>query len=90
LRVAALPQSLSLSSAVKGIRLIVASVPQGLARTQLIRLGIVEGEEIRCIERLPGGTVVIGKSRQEIAIGAALAETILIEPAGAEEDSRSC
>jgi Fe2+ transport system protein FeoA len=50
----------------------------------------VEGEEIRCIERLPGGTVVIGKSRQEIAIGAALAETILIEPAGAEEDSRSC
>jgi Fe2+ transport system protein FeoA len=90
LTVGGFPGSLSLSSAVKGIRLIVTGVPEGRARTQLIRLGIMEGEEIRCIERLPGGTVVIEKSRQEIAIGAALAETILIEPAGAEEDSRSC
>jgi Fe2+ transport system protein FeoA len=31
---------------------------------------------------MPGGTVVIEKNRQEIAIGAALAKTILVERYG--------
>jgi Fe2+ transport system protein FeoA len=63
----------------KGSRWIVVDIPEGKSRAQLIRLGILEGEAIRCIERLPGGTVVIEKNRQEIAIGAALAKTILVE-----------
>lgn len=62
----------------KGSRLVVIEIPEGRSRTQLIRLGVVKGEFIRCLERLPGGTVVIQKHRQEIAIGATLARTILV------------
>ena len=45
----------------------------------------MKGEVVRCIERLPGGTVVIEKNRQEIAIGAALAKTIIVDSFSAEE-----
>jgi Fe2+ transport system protein FeoA len=45
----------------------------------------MKGEVVQCIERLPGGTVVIEKNRQEIAIGASLAKTIIVEAAGTEE-----
>jgi Fe2+ transport system protein FeoA len=71
-----------LDGATKGSRLIILAIPQGQCRTQLIRLGVLVGEVIRCIERMPGGTVVIEKNRQEIAIGAALAKTILVERYG--------
>jgi ferrous iron transport protein A len=68
----------------KGSRLVVIEIPEGRSRTQLIRLGVVKGEFIRCLERLPGGTVVIQKHRQEIAIGATLARTILVAYVNAE------
>jgi Fe2+ transport system protein FeoA len=70
---------LPLHSVTRGSRLIVVEIPEGRSRIQLIRLGVLEGEMIKCIERMPGGTVVIEKNRQEIAIGAALARTILVE-----------
>ena len=73
----------ALSSAAKGSQLLITDIPAGRARTQLIRLGIMKGEVVRCIERLPGGTVVIEKNRQEIAIGASLARTITVANAGA-------
>jgi Fe2+ transport system protein FeoA len=79
------PKSTSLSSAVKGSQLLIIDIPQGRARTQLIRLGIMKGEVVRCIERLPGGTVVIEKNRQEIAIGVSLAKTIVVASAQAEQ-----
>ncbi|MFA3781540.1 ferrous iron transport protein A [Melioribacteraceae bacterium 4301-Me] len=47
-------------------------------KAQLIRLGIAEGDVVKCIERLPGGTVIIQKNRQEIAIGLELAKKIKI------------
>jgi ferrous iron transport protein A len=72
-----------LSSAHKGSRVLIADIPAGRARTQLIRLGIMKGEVVRCIERLPGGTVVIEKNRQEVAIGASLARTITVADVGA-------
>jgi Fe2+ transport system protein FeoA len=75
-------KSLSLSLAGKGSRLRIISVPEGRDRTQLIRLGIMNGEVVRCIERLPGGTIVIEKNRQEIAIGASLARTMMVDSAG--------
>ncbi len=62
------------------------AVPEGRSRTQLIRLGIMKGEVVRCIERLPGGTVVIEKNRQEIAIGASLAKTIIVDVAEDREE----
>jgi len=69
----------------KGSRLVIVEIPEGRSRSQLIRLGVVKGEFIRCLERLPGGTVVIQKHRQEIAIGVTLARTILVAYVNTEQ-----
>lgn len=73
----------------KGSRAVVVETPEGQNRSKLIRLGVIKGEFIRCLERLPGGTVVIQKHRQEIAIGVALARTILVAYANAEEQTKA-
>ena len=49
-------------------------------RSQCIRLGLAPGSTISCIERLPGGTVVLQSARQEIALGRSLAERISLRP----------
>jgi len=67
-----------LDQVTKGSSLLIIDIPEGRSRERLIRLGILKGQLIKCIERLPGGTVVIEKNRQEIAIGATLAKTILV------------
>ena len=72
----------------RGSRLIILEIPDGRAKAQLIRLGVVKGQFIRCLERLPGGTIVIQKHRQEIAIGAALARSILVAYASSEHPSK--
>lgn len=54
----------------------ITSLPQGVLKAQFVRLGIHEGEKVRCLERLPGGTIVLQKNRQQIAIGKKLAEQI--------------
>lgn len=59
----------------QGLR--IQSVPASV-RTFFLRLGIGEGEVIQCFERLPGGTVVIQKNRQQIAIGHTLARQIMV------------
>jgi ferrous iron transport protein A len=71
-------EEIPLSLASKGSVLLVLEVPDGRSRAQLIRLGILKGEIVRCIEKLPGGTVVIQKNRQEIAIGVSLAKSIIV------------
>lgn len=43
-----------------------------------IRFGLLEGEMVTCFERLPGGTVVIEKNRQQIAVGVSLACQIMV------------
>jgi Fe2+ transport system protein FeoA len=72
-------KNLSLSRVTRGKKFVILNIPQGRPRTQLIRLGIMRGEIIKCVERLPGGTVVVEKNRQEIAIGSSLAEAILVD-----------
>jgi len=62
----------------KGSRVIIVEVPDGKSKSQLIRLGITTGEFIRCLERLPGGTIVIEKNRREVAIGVTLAKSIFV------------
>lgn len=62
----------------KGSRVIIVDIPEGKSKDQLIRLGILKGELVKCLETLPGGTIVIEKNRQEIAIGVSLARTILV------------
>ncbi|MGD0590618.1 MAG: FeoA family protein [Bacteroidota bacterium] len=69
----------------KGSRVWIVQVPEGKAKSQLIRLGILKGEFIRCLERLPGGTVVIEKNRREIAIGMSLAKSIFVAYANTEQ-----
>ena len=71
-------ETVPLHTLLKGKRARIVQVPEGKGKNQLIRLGILSGEFIRCIERLPGGTMVIEKDRREIAIGMPLAKTILV------------
>lgn len=54
------------------------SLPRGTLRAQLIRLGLSEGVLVVCFERLPGGTVVLKKNRQLIAIGHELAKAVFV------------
>jgi ferrous iron transport protein A len=63
----------------------ICSVPAGVIFTQFIRFGISEGERVMCVERLPGGTVVVQKNRQQIAIGHNLAKQIFVVVIDAEE-----
>ncbi len=62
----------------KGNFLTIVNLPSGLIKVQLMRLGILEGDKLFCLERLPGGTIIIQKNRQEIAIGYELAKQIKI------------
>jgi len=57
----------------------IISVPSGKLRTQFIRLGINEGERVICLERLPGGTIVVQKNRQQIALGHQLARQVIVQ-----------
>ncbi len=56
----------------------IIKLPTGDIKSQLIRLGITEGDNLKCIHKLPGGTIVVKKNRQEIAIGYDLAKKIKI------------
>ncbi len=56
----------------------ILSLPHGTLRAQFIRVGIHEGEKVHCIERLPGGTIVLQRNRQQIAIGHQLAKQISV------------
>ena len=81
--------SIPLHRVTKGSRLVILEIPEGRCRAQLIRLGVVKGEFIRCLERLPGGTIVIQNHRQEIAIGVTLARSILVAYANTENQSKA-
>lgn len=70
--------NLTLDKAKKGTFITILSLPSGLYKMQLIRLGLTEGMKVFCLERLPGGTIVLQRNRQEIAIGFDLAKKINI------------
>lgn len=53
-------------------------LPTGDIRSQFIRLGLVEGAVVFCLEKLPGGTIVLEFSRQEVALSGDLARSITI------------
>ncbi|MGE5402419.1 MAG: FeoA family protein [Ignavibacteriales bacterium] len=69
----------TLDKARKGTYVLILSLPAGVLKVQLIRLGITEGAKVYCLERLPGGTIVLQRNRQEIAIGYDLAKKIEID-----------
>lgn len=73
-------QPVSLSTVQRGSRARIVAVPDGRTKAQLIRLGLHQGEFVKCLQRLPGGTMLVEKNRQEIAIGAVLARAIMVVP----------
>jgi ferrous iron transport protein A len=68
----------TLDKSKKGLFIIIMKLPDGNYKSQLIRMGISEGDKLKCLQRLPGGTVVVQKNRQEIAIGYDLAKKIKV------------
>jgi len=62
-----------------GTEVEIHSLPAGTIKTQFVRLGIIEGTKVKCAYRLPGGTVVISKRHQEIAIGSDIAKKIIVK-----------
>lgn len=77
---------ISLNVSPPGEWLRICSVPGGVIFTQFIRFGINEGERVMCVERLPGGTIVLQKNRQQIAIGHNLAKQIFVVVIEAQEE----
>jgi ferrous iron transport protein A len=69
----------NLSEIKQGSIVTIVSLPDGVLKSQFIRFGIFEGQTVRCLEKLPGGTMVIEKNRQEIAIGGELAKKIVVQ-----------
>lgn len=61
-----------------GEKLSLEQIPSEI-RADLIRLGLCEGDSLKCIARIPGGAVVLLKDLQEIAIGDNYAKKILIK-----------
>lgn len=72
-------KQLPLSNIKAGTYVTVTTIPDGNYKAQFIRFGIIEGEKIYCMTRLPGGTLIIQKNRQEIAIGPALSAKIFVQ-----------
>ena len=70
-----------LAQAKRGQRLQIGNIPDASIRAQAIRFGIAEGAFVECYEKLPAGPVVVGRGKQEIAIGRRLAENIRVIPA---------
>ena len=71
-------QSIRLDSVQTGLWVRISTLPQGTMHAQFVRLGLHEGERVKCFERLPGGTVVLQKNRQQVAVGHQLAKQILV------------
>ena len=68
-----------LNSISPGERVLIKHIPEGKYKSQLLRLGLYEGQTIECISKLPGGTMVLGVNRQELALGKKLTNNIDIE-----------
>jgi Fe2+ transport system protein FeoA len=68
-----------LSAIVPGDKVLIKHIPESEYKSQLLRLGLYEGQTIECISKLPGGTMVLGVNRQELALGKKLTNIIAIE-----------
>lgn len=69
---------MNLSEVKSGDRIKVTSLPDPQVRAQAIRLGIYEGAEVRCSEKINKGPVILQNRLQEIAIGHNLATKIMV------------
>lgn len=79
-------KQVTLDQARKGSEVEILSVPEGMGKAQLIRLGICEGVKLILHEKLPMGPVILRRKRQEIAIGQVLARGIHVRQSLVQKD----
>jgi len=68
----------------RGQTVILMDLPSGIIRSQAVRLGLMPGTEVTCVQKMPKGPVIIRKNRQQIAVGEALAAQITVKALGQE------
>ncbi len=56
----------------------ISMLPDGIEGAQLVRLGLSEGANVLCLQRLPGGTLVLQHNRTEVALSRDLACRIFL------------
>ena len=69
---------MTLAEAKRGDTLIVLTMPSGLVRAQMLRLGIYEGSEVTCALRMPAGPLVVRRDNLEVALGRKTASCISV------------
>lgn len=69
---------MTLDQSTKGMEIEIVGIGNEAGRSQLIRFGISEGTRVTCTEKFPKGPVILGRKRQEIAVGHELARTITV------------
>lgn len=70
---------MTLDQLAPGQKAVLRELPEGIIRSQAIRLGLMPGTEIVCVHKLNKGPVIIRKNYQQIAVGEALATQITIK-----------
>lgn len=70
---------MSLNEIKRGQQVRIRTIEGEVLRTQLIRLGLIEGSSVRCLERIPFGPLMLRLNRQEIAVGREVARKITVE-----------
>lgn len=70
---------MKLTEAEPGMELEICELPAGSLKNQFVRLGVTEGTRVKCAHKLPGGTIVILKRHQEIAVGSEIAKKIMVK-----------
>ncbi len=57
----------------------ITAIADARLKEQALRMGIEEGAVFSCVEAIPAGPVVLGKHRQEVAVGRDLARRVIVE-----------
>nr|WP_052543961.1 ferrous iron transport protein A [Desulfoscipio gibsoniae] len=73
----------------RGDMIKIVSIGSAGIKENALRMGINEGAVLTCAEVIPAGPVVLGKHRQEIAIGRNLARSINVELLARVGEARS-
>lgn len=70
---------MTLEQAAKGQRVLILDVEESGMRAQAMRLGIYEGAEFVCAEKIKGGPVILYGQGGETAVGKRLSQKIKIK-----------
>lgn len=73
---------MNLAETPSGRRVRIERILDSHVRDYLLRLGILEGSVIRCVQRLGRGPVVIRRNGLELSLGHRLAKGIVVSEVG--------